>query len=171
MSKSSLKKELQQLDRNQLQQILLDIYSARKEAKQWLDFFVNPDLEALTEKYRAEIDKEMNRGKYSKSTTRLSKVRTLIKNYASFGIDPEAVISLMVYALKEGLRTERKKFVTKTFITGMARLASDILKEGDRYEIFNTAFSQLQEALSGAYGYINFVNYIRREIDWSVIRN
>ena len=167
MSKTQLKKELATLSREDLQAVILDLYASRKEAKAWLDFFVNPDLEALTDKYRFEIDREMSRGKYGKSTARISRVRSSIREYASFGVDAEAVIDIMLYALKAGLRNERLKYVSKTYMNGMVRLASDILKVGDRRTIFDTAFRGLEEALNGSYGYLNFVNYIRREIDWT----
>lgn len=167
MSKTQLKKELSQLDREQLQQLILDLYGARKEAKAWFDFFVDPDLDKLTEKFQGEIEKEMHRGKYSKSTARISRIRTSIRDYASYGVGSEAVIKLMVHTLKVGLRVERAKYVSKTFMTGMVRLASDILKEGDKNAVFDFALRQLEEALSGAYGYLGFVNHIRRELQWS----
>ena len=170
MSKVQLKKELSTLDREQLVQLILDLYSARKEAKAYFDFFVDPDITKLTEKFRTEIDKEMMRGRYRKSTARISKVRTFIRDYSSYGIGAEAVIELMIYALKVGLHVERIKYVSKTFISGITRLASDILKEGDKNAIFDSTLKLLEEALSGTYGYLNFVNYIRRELDWSIIQ-
>lgn len=170
MSKIQLKKELNNLDKNQLVQLILDLYSARKEAKSYFDFFIEPDMDKLTEKYRAAIDKELSRGKYNKSTARISKVRTIIRDYASFGISIEAVIELMVYALIEGLKVERAKYVSKAYINGITKLASDILKTGDKHEVFDTAMHLLEEALSGKYGYIGFVNLIRRELNWSTLR-
>ena len=169
MSKTHLKKELANLDKEQLVQIILDAYSARKEVKSYFDFFADPDVEKLTEKYRAAIDKEINRGKYNKSTARISRIRSAIREYASFGVNIESVIELMVYTLKMGLRVERAKYVSKTFSTGMVRLAEDILKTGDKNAVFDSTFKLLEEALSGAYGYKGFVNYIRTSIEWSAI--
>lgn len=169
MSKTQLKKELAGLNKDQLQQLILDLYGARKEAKAWFDFFVNPDIDKLTEKFQNEIEKELNRGKYTKSTARISRVRSSIRDYASYGVDAESLIKLMVFTLKMGLRVERTKYVSKTFMAGMVRLAEDILKEGDKKEVFDFAFSQLGEALNGSYGYLGFVNHIRRSIDWSLL--
>lgn len=169
MSKTQLKKELATLDREQLTSLILELYDARKEAKAYFEFFINPDLDKLTERFQADIAKEMSRGKYTKSTARLSRVRTSIRDYASYGVPAEAVLSLMAYSLKLGLQVERAKYVSKTFMSGMVRLASDILKEGDKRLMFDYAHRLLSAALDGSHGYLGFVNYIRRELDWSII--
>ena len=169
MSKTQLKKELNQLDREQLIQLILDIYSARKEAKAYFDFFAEPDLAKLTEKFQSLILKEITRGKYNKSTARISRVRSYIRDYQSYGVSTEAVLELMIFTLKNGLMTERAKYVSRPFISGMVKLADDILKLGDKSAVFDSAFKLLEEALCGSYGRICFVNYIRREINWSLI--
>lgn len=50
MSKALLKKELAHLDRDQLVEVILNAYSSSKEAKDYFEFFLNPDAEALLEK-------------------------------------------------------------------------------------------------------------------------
>ncbi len=50
MSKATLKKELKNFDADQLREILLDLYSARKESKEYPDFFVDHDIDAMIEK-------------------------------------------------------------------------------------------------------------------------
>ena len=51
MSKLRLTKEIKQLERHQLEQMILDAYAARKEIKEYFDFFLNPDVDKLIEKY------------------------------------------------------------------------------------------------------------------------
>ena len=169
MSKIQLKKELSRLDREQLIGIILDNYSLRKDAKAYFDFFINPDIDKLTEKYSLLIEKEMLRGKYTKSTARLSRVRTHIREYASFGVPPESVQELMIYTLKLGLDVERRKYVSQTFTSGIIRLATDILTYGDKNSIFDSTMRLMEDALSGNYGYKGFVNQIRYELHWSLI--
>ena len=43
MSKIKLKKELQNMSREQLLDIILNVYDARKEAREYFEFFLNPD--------------------------------------------------------------------------------------------------------------------------------
>ncbi|MDE5643478.1 MAG: hypothetical protein K2I56_08295, partial [Muribaculaceae bacterium] len=63
MSKAKLKKELELMSREQLIDIILNVYSARKEAKEYFEFFLNPDSDALLEKYRELVKKEVIRAK------------------------------------------------------------------------------------------------------------
>lgn len=156
-----------ELDKEQLVGLVLDMYSSRKDAKAWLDFFVNPNLPQLYEKYRAAIEKEMSRGKYSNSTARISHVRKAIREFSSFGVEADSVIELMLYTLGLGIVIERRKYVSKPFLTGMARLASDILTIADKYCIFDTTHRSLAAVLDGSVGSRNFVNYLRRSLDWS----
>lgn len=58
MSKLLLKKEIKDLTRNQLEQMILDAYDAKKEIKEYFDFYVNPDVEKLTEKFKVAISRE-----------------------------------------------------------------------------------------------------------------
>lgn len=169
MSKLQLKKELAQLDREQVVSLLLDLYSSRKEAKEWLDFFIDPNVERLYEKYRAEIEKELTRGKYGRSTARFSRIRKSIKEFSTFGVESESVIELMLYTLGLGIVVERRKYVSKTFLTGLAKLANDILTLADKACIFDSTHQKMTEILSGAVGSKNFVNYLRRQLDWSLL--
>ena len=45
MSKLRLTKEIKQLERHQLEQMILDAYAARKGIKEYFDFFLNPDVD------------------------------------------------------------------------------------------------------------------------------
>ena len=164
MSKLQLRKELSGLEREHLVQIILDLYSARKEAKEYFDFFLEPDLPKLYEKFRAEIEKEMTRGKYTNSTARISRVRKSIRHFASFGVDAEAVLELMLYTLGLSLVVERRKYVSKTFIRGIERLATDTLKFADKHCIFDTAHEQVVKILDGSVGSRSFVNMLRHHL-------
>ena len=50
MSKTKLKKYLQNLTHDQIMEVVLDLYDARKDAKEYMEFFMNPDV-------KAELDK------------------------------------------------------------------------------------------------------------------
>ena len=61
MSKAALKKELNTFTGEELVKVVLDVYDASKEAKQFLEYFLNPDPEALFEKKCALIEYELGR--------------------------------------------------------------------------------------------------------------
>ena len=52
MSKAKLKKHLLSLTKEQITNIVLELYDARKEAKDYLEFYLAPDCNAELEKSR-----------------------------------------------------------------------------------------------------------------------
>lgn len=47
MSKAKLKKHLQSLPKERVIEIMLELYDARKEAKEYLEFYLAPDSNAV----------------------------------------------------------------------------------------------------------------------------
>ena len=61
MSKAKLKKELNNLTKEQLMEQILDLYDKNKAVKEFYDFYLNPVNEKeLVEKYKKLIRKEFN---------------------------------------------------------------------------------------------------------------
>ncbi len=101
MSKTQLKRHIAELPADQVGEILLQVYDASKEAKGWLDFYLNPDIEGLSEKYRKQI--------YLKCYGRTGRARRpkmrdcnqLIKTFRTIVQDPTPVADLMLYFMEE----------------------------------------------------------------------
>ena len=58
MSKAKLKKYLQTLSKEQIIEVMLELYDARKEAKEYLEFYLTPDSNAELEKCKKAIRQE-----------------------------------------------------------------------------------------------------------------
>lgn len=109
MSKTKLKKELAGMTQEQTADLLLQVYEASKEAKGWLDFYLNPDIEALSEKYRKQI--------YLKCYGRTGKARRpkmrdcnqLIKTFSTIVQDSSPIADLMMYFMEEATRVTGRK--------------------------------------------------------------
>ena len=59
MSKTNLRKELMTFTSEQLVEVIMNAYGSSKEARDYFEFFLNPDPERLMEKKLAVLDKEM----------------------------------------------------------------------------------------------------------------
>ena len=55
MSKSEVKKYIKSLERSSLEELVMDLYSARKEAKEYLEYVIKPDDNAKLEEYRKSL--------------------------------------------------------------------------------------------------------------------
>lgn len=58
MSKSTIMKLLQGMSKDAIIEMVLELYSARKEAKEYLDFYVGPDEKGKLEEYKSIIHEE-----------------------------------------------------------------------------------------------------------------
>ena len=59
MSKTTLKRELVNMDKEQLIELILEVYAARKDAKEYFEFFLNPDVGKLLDKYELAVSKNL----------------------------------------------------------------------------------------------------------------
>lgn len=97
MSKSRLKKHLSSLSVDQLVEVVMGLYDARKEAKEYLEFYLDPDSEAMMEKARVKI-----RGYFTSRTGRplrrpkFAKCAKVIADYLSLSPDQHCAAELML---------------------------------------------------------------------------
>lgn len=131
MSKLQLKKEIQKLERQQLEQMVLEAYAARKETKEYFDFFLNPDVDKLIEKYKIAVSKEFARSKRGHSKARISTIKKLVKEFESFhpGFDKE--IELQFYVVTHALLTETNTYFSDTLMKGIAAIMERMLEVSD----------------------------------------
>lgn len=96
MSKTEVKKYIKSLDRQGLEQLVLDLYTARKEAKEFLDYAVHPNDNAKYEQYKEIITKEFF-PKRGDGKMRFSVCKKAVKDFKSLDPDPVLLCDLMLY--------------------------------------------------------------------------
>ena len=55
MSKAEVKKYIKSVERDSLEELVMDLYSARKEAKEYLEYVIKPNDKGKLEEYREMI--------------------------------------------------------------------------------------------------------------------
>ena len=95
MSKLEVKKYVKSLDRSSLEELVMDLYSARKEAKEYLEYVIKPNDSAKLEEYKAIITNEFfpNRGE---AKLRFSVCRKAVAEFKSLDPLPELLADLML---------------------------------------------------------------------------
>lgn len=68
MSKAQLKKHLLKLTQEEVIDVILELYDARKEAKEYLEFYMNPNDDIKLDEYKKIIYNE-----YMISTTNINR--------------------------------------------------------------------------------------------------
>lgn len=153
MSKAQLRKELNLLTKEQLIDLTLDAYSARREVKEYFDFFLNPDAKKLQEKHLKVIEREIYRTKYQRMKCRVSVLKNALKDFASFDPGAEWVVGTMVSTFLLLIRACGAYYYTETISRYAVKLLTDIIVTADRAAILDRHLPLLTkhiDALRGA---------------------
>ncbi len=149
MSKTTLRKTLATLTPEQKDELIVALYSARKEAKEYLEFFINPDIDTLIEKTTLAIVREVGKhGKHGYNKPRISVIRTLIKNVATLGVGPEYVVRLYVNTIHAAaIEASAGYWYTDAHVQSFKRLMAEALKEADYGAILEPTVARLRQIL------------------------
>ena len=152
MSKTKLKKELGQLSHDQLVQLILDAYSARKDIKMYFEYFLNPDPEALFRKASEAVRKECARQKWTFSKLRVSVLRKCLDDFASYQPGDDLVQRLRLAIISELLGVSARLRTTDVQLRAFAAFVGDYIKAADAYGNVSEAIDQLRQLHSREIG-------------------
>ncbi len=102
MSRAKLKKHLSSLAKEQIIDIVLDLYDARKEAKDYLEFYLAPDCSAELEKCKKAIQNEFFPARGFSEKPSFAKCRKVISDFQKLKPDPDCVADLMLFYIEQG---------------------------------------------------------------------
>jgi len=102
MAKKQLKEVLKALDRDQLQELILDIYSKVKEAKEFLDFYVEPNEEDKAKQIKEKMYLEFFPLRRRIGKCRFAPCKRLISQFVKMGGSPQLVGELMIFLVELG---------------------------------------------------------------------
>jgi hypothetical protein len=104
MSKRDLKKYLAQLNKEQLEEQLIELYEKFSPVKVYYDFVFNPKEESLLQEAKLKISNEYypikKPGKRSKPKMRRSVAQKHIKHFILLGVDPYIIADVMLYTIE-----------------------------------------------------------------------
>lgn len=149
MSKLDLKKTLATLTPEQKDELILSLYSARKEAKEYLDFFINPDIDKLLDTTTTAICKEVyKRGKHGYNKPKISTIRNLIKKVATLGPGSEYVVRLYLNTIHAvALAATDGYWFTEAHASSFARLVAEALKIADDASLLEPTVAELSSMI------------------------
>lgn len=147
MSKAQLKKVMSQMDADQIAGLVLELYDARPEAKEYLDFFVKPDIDAKLDKAKSALKKEFLRSARGRNRTRTTRLRRIIKDIASLNPGGEAVCELMTYTVETACTVGSDQLIKDVTQRGISGLLHDAIVEADRSGMLNAFLPRIEKAI------------------------
>lgn len=105
MSKAKLKKALQTMTAPQIAEMVLELYDARKDAREYLEFWLEPDSVKALEKARQQVEKIFfttpDRPRRRPSLTDLN---SLVKDFTTMVYDRIPVADLLIHVAETQIR-------------------------------------------------------------------
>ena len=111
----------------QISEMVLDLYAARSEAREYLDFFVSPDIEKKLDKSRSLIKMEMSRNSKGRNKSRSTRIRRFIKDISSLNPGTEPVAEIMTFAVEAFCEVGSDQIIKTSVQNGYARLLHDTI--------------------------------------------
>ncbi|WP_426063747.1 DUF6155 family protein [Flavobacterium sp. DSP2-3-1] len=104
MSKRDLKKYLAELNKEQLEEQILELYEKFSPVKVYYNFVFNPKEETLLQECKLKISNEYfpfkKAGRRSKPKMRRSVAQKYIKHFILLGVDPFIIADVMLYNIE-----------------------------------------------------------------------
>lgn len=132
MSKRELKQYLQQLNKDQLQDQITDLYTRFKEVKEFYDFAFNPNENKLTEQCKFKISNEYFPKHNKKAKCRRSVAQNYIRHFKRLGVEPTLITDIMLFNIEiaQSYTSKNKKI--------QDRFCKSILKSFEQAVVYTT---------------------------------
>ena len=151
MSKTALKKYLRELEKEALEEQIIDLYERFPEVKSFYDFAFNPKEDKLMADARARISNEYFPIKRKRPRARRSVAQKLIRNFTTLGVDPVLLADLMLFNLETGQRFSLNRRVNDAFYKSMLRSFAELVQhvaahglQGEFGNRLNTVYTHTQ---------------------------
>ncbi|MBS7786867.1 hypothetical protein KIH23_06130 [Flavobacterium sp. CYK-55] len=135
MSKRELKKYLEQLSNEHLQEQIIELYEKFPLVKVYYDFVFKPNEDKLIDEAKAKILNEYFPTKRRKPKTRRSIAQKSIKHFINLGMDAFLLSDLMLFNLEVMLKYSKQKPQTsdafyKSFLSSFGQLITYLTENG-----------------------------------------
>lgn len=115
MSKRDLKKYLTELNKQQLEEQILELYDKFSAVKTYYDFVFNPKEDTLLKECKIKISNEYfpkkTSGKPRRPKMRRSVAQKYIKHFIVLGVDPFLIGDVMLYSIEIAQTFSAERFV------------------------------------------------------------
>ena len=136
------------MSREQLEQIVIDAYGIGGAAKEYFDFFLNPDTEKLLEKMENDIVKELRRVKWGYCRARVSLIKKAVDKVISFNTDVVTAIKAYGIALLDMGFADKFAELLPSHDNLVVRLTGQLISYGNRHNAADLAIRQVNDIIN-----------------------
>ena len=157
MSKRDLKKYLNDLNKEQLEEQILELYEKFSAIKVYYNFVFNPKEETLLQECKLKISHEyfplQTKGRRKKPKMRRSVAQKYIKHFVLLGVDPFVIADIMLYNIEIAQtfasgNTIKQELFYKSMFNSFEQALKFIISNGIISEFKNRLIAICDEALN-----------------------
>jgi hypothetical protein len=157
MSKRDLKKYLNDLNKEQLEEQILELYEKFSAIKVYYNFVFNPKEETLLQECKLKISHEyfplQTKGRRKKPKMRRSVAQKYIKHFVLLGVDPFVIADVMLYNIEiaQTFASEniiKQELFYKSMFNSFEQALKFIISNGIISEFKNRLIAICDEALN-----------------------
>lgn len=153
MSKRDLKKYLTELNKEQLEEQILELYDKFTDVKVYYDFVFNPNEKKLIQEAKLKISNEYFPIRGKKAKLRRSVSQKFIKHFILLGVDPFSIADLMLYTIEIAQTYSSEKVVKqelffKSMLNSFQQAISFMIEKNILYEFQSRANTIKDTAIS-----------------------
>lgn len=144
MSKIALRRELGTMSTDQIRTLVLELYSRSKEAKEYLDFYLNPDISVPLDKARKVILKELSRIGRGMLRARSSILKKQVDYISRFSPGAEYEIEIRTFLLDNLIKAAIGRYITGAIANLAGKLVYDLVMIGHSGEMLPMVIPQIE---------------------------
>lgn len=168
MSKRDLKKYLSVLNKEQIEEQILELYLKFPEVKTYYDFVFNPNEEKLLREAKVKISNEYFPIKGKRPKMRRSTAQKIIKHFKTLGVDAFVIADIMLYNIEIAQKYSGNNRINsdtffKSFYTAFSQSVSFMIEKGilDDFKVRLQQISQIASQQKW-YNHYEFVAVLER---------
>lgn len=153
MSKRDLKKYLTELNKEQLEEQILELYDKFANVKVYYDFVFNPNEKKLVQEAKLKISNEYFPVRGKRAKLRRSVSQKYIKHFILLGVDSFIIADLMLYTIEIAQTYTSEKVVKqelfyKSMLNSFQQAISFMIEKNILYEFQSRANTVRDNAIS-----------------------
>lgn len=151
MSKAKLKKVLQSLEKEEIINTIIELYDSRKEAKEYLEYWLDPDPQKELEKCQKLVERQfVSPQGVNKRSPQLSVVNRILKDFMSICFEPEKVAELMLCICETEVEWVSVKYRRAEYRNAVKKSYDTLVQYVETHElgsIFDIRIERLKERI------------------------
>lgn len=152
-----MKKALAALDKEEIITMVTELYDARKEAKEYLEYWIDPDAGKELERVEKLVDRQFFTPQgVSRRTLSLPTINKLIKDFMSICFEPERVADLLIYTaerMADWLEVRYRRVAYRTSLRKYLNEATLYVESHELEPLYGIRIERLQSRVEALENY------------------